>query len=71
MRWNLKYAIKSYISHSMWLVPLLALLFYFVFAQVIRSSKRGCCGPDGSTHRRLTSACPWRARGPCSRRWSR
>jgi uncharacterized membrane protein len=34
MRWNLKYAIRSYISHSMWLVPLFALLFYFVFAQV-------------------------------------
>jgi uncharacterized membrane protein len=33
MRWNLKYAIKSYISHSMWLVPLFALLSYFVFAQ--------------------------------------
>jgi uncharacterized membrane protein len=33
MRWNLKYAIRSYISHSMWLVPLFALLFYFVFAQ--------------------------------------
>jgi uncharacterized membrane protein len=33
MRWNLKYAIKSYISHSMWLVPLFALLFYVVFAQ--------------------------------------
>jgi uncharacterized membrane protein len=34
MRWNLKYAIRSYISHSMWLVPLFSLLFYFVFAQV-------------------------------------
>ena len=33
MRWNLKYAIRSYVSHSMWLVPLFALLFYFVFAQ--------------------------------------
>jgi len=33
MRWNLKYAIRSYIIHSMWLVPLFALLFYFVFAQ--------------------------------------
>ena len=33
MRWNRKYAIRSYISHSMWLVPLFALLFYFVFAQ--------------------------------------
>ena len=33
MRWNLKYAIRSYISHSMWLVPLFALLFYFVFAE--------------------------------------
>ena len=34
MRWNLKYAIRSYISGSMWLVPLFALLFYIVFAQV-------------------------------------
>jgi hypothetical protein len=32
MRWNLKYAIRSYITHSMWLVPLFALLFYFVFS---------------------------------------
>jgi uncharacterized membrane protein len=34
MRWNLKYAIRSYITGSMWLLPLFALLFYFVFAQV-------------------------------------
>ena len=33
MRWNLRYAIRSYMRHSMWLVPLFALLFYFVFAQ--------------------------------------
>jgi len=32
--WNLKYAIKSYIRGSMWLVPLFALLFYMVFAQI-------------------------------------
>ena len=34
MRWNLKYAIRSYISGSMWLVPLFALLFYIVFAEI-------------------------------------
>ena len=34
MRWNLKYAIRSYVSGSMWLVPLFALLIYIVFAQV-------------------------------------
>jgi uncharacterized membrane protein len=31
MRWNLKYAIKSYITASMWLIPLAAILFYVVF----------------------------------------
>ena len=34
MRWNLKYAIRSYISGSMWLVPLFALLFHVVFAEI-------------------------------------
>jgi hypothetical protein len=34
MCWNLKYAIRTYISGSMWLVPLFALLLYKVFAQV-------------------------------------
>jgi uncharacterized membrane protein len=34
MRWNLKYAIRSYISGSMWLVPLFALLFYMVFHRI-------------------------------------
>jgi uncharacterized membrane protein len=34
MRWNLNYAIKSYISHSMWLVPFFALLLYTVFQRV-------------------------------------
>jgi uncharacterized membrane protein len=34
MRWNLKYAIRSYISGSLWLVPLFALLLYMVFHRV-------------------------------------
>jgi uncharacterized membrane protein len=34
MRWNRKYAIRTYISGSMWLVPLFALLFYMVFARI-------------------------------------
>jgi uncharacterized membrane protein len=34
VRWNLKYAIKSYVSGSMWLVPLAALLFYMVFQRI-------------------------------------
>ena len=34
MRWNLKYTIRNYISGSMWLVPLFALLFYVAFAQI-------------------------------------
>ena len=34
MRWNLKYAIRSYITASMWLVPLAAILFYLVFQWV-------------------------------------
>ena len=34
MRWNLKYAIRSYITSSMWLVPLAAILFYLVFQWV-------------------------------------
>ena len=34
MRWNLEYSIRSYIRGSMWLVPLAALLFYFVFHRI-------------------------------------
>ena len=34
MRWNLKYAIRSYISGSMWLVPVFAVLFYMVFHRI-------------------------------------
>ena len=34
MRWNLKYTIRSYVSHSMWLVPFFALLLYMVFQRV-------------------------------------
>jgi uncharacterized membrane protein len=34
MRWNLKHTIKSYISGSMWLVPLFAFLFYAVFNRI-------------------------------------
>ena len=35
MRWNLKYAIRSYVSHSMWLVPFFALLLYTVFQRAM------------------------------------
>lgn len=34
MRWNVRTAIKRYISGSMWLIPLFALLFYQVFARI-------------------------------------
>jgi len=34
MRWNRKYAIRSYISGSMWLVPLFAMLLYMVFHRI-------------------------------------
>jgi uncharacterized membrane protein len=34
MRWNLKYAIRSYAMGSMWLVPLVAVLFYLVFQRI-------------------------------------
>lgn len=34
MRWNLKYAIRSYATGSMWLVPLVAVLFYLVFHRI-------------------------------------
>ncbi len=34
MRWNLKYAIRTYISSSMWLVPLVAVLLYTVFHRI-------------------------------------
>ncbi len=34
MRWNRKYAIKSYVSGSMWLVPLAAVLVYAVFHRI-------------------------------------
>ena len=59
MRWNLKYAIRSYISGSMWLVPLFAVLFYVVFQRItyaigawlLRTGRL-----DAS--RRRSSACP-------------
>jgi len=34
MRWNLKYAIKSYIRGSMWVVPLVAVVLYWVFHRI-------------------------------------
>ena len=34
MRWNTKHAIRSYISGSMWLVPLFALLLYTMFHRI-------------------------------------
>ena len=33
MRWNMRSAVKHYITGSMWLIPVLALLFYQVFAR--------------------------------------
>ena len=35
MRWNLKYSIRSYVIHSMWLVPFFALLLYTVFQRAM------------------------------------
>jgi uncharacterized membrane protein len=37
MNWNRRYAIKSYISGSMWLVPLAAVLLYTVFHRVVHA----------------------------------
>jgi len=37
MRWNRRYAIKSYISGSMWLVPLVALLLYAAFHGLVHA----------------------------------
>ena len=34
MRWNRKYAIRSYIRASMWLVPLVAVVLYTVFHRI-------------------------------------
>jgi len=34
MRWKTKYAIKSYVSGSMWLIPVLAVVLYWVFHRV-------------------------------------
>ena len=34
MRWNLKYAIRSYIRGSMWLVPFVAVVLYMVFHRI-------------------------------------
>ena len=31
MQWNRRYVRRSYVSGSMWVVPLFALLFYAVF----------------------------------------
>jgi len=41
MRWNLQYALRTYVSGSMWLVPLFALLFYIVFAQATTAIEDG------------------------------
>jgi len=35
MRWKLKYIVRSYASGSLWLVPLVAVLFYFVFRRIL------------------------------------
>jgi len=37
MRWNLKYAIKSYIRGSMWVVPLVAVVLYWVFHRITQA----------------------------------
>ena len=52
MRWNLKYMIRSYVIHSMWLVPLFALLFYYVFGQAMSAFEAWLLGTgriDAST----------------------
>ena len=37
MRWNRKYAIKSYIRGSMWVVPLVAVVLYWVFHRITQA----------------------------------
>ena len=37
MRWNQKYAIKSYIRGSMWVVPLVAVVLYWVFHRITQA----------------------------------
>jgi hypothetical protein len=39
MRWNLKHAIRSHITGSMWPLPPFALLVYFVFARLAEGGK--------------------------------
>lgn len=34
VRWNMRSAVKHYITGSMWLIPVLALLFYQIFARI-------------------------------------
>jgi len=37
LAWNRRYALKSYIGSSMWLVPVFALLLYSVFHHIVRA----------------------------------
>ena len=68
MRWNLKYAIRSYITSSMWLVPLAAILFYLVFQWVTYALGGWLLRTGGSIRRRRSWAFRWTAHAPCSRR---
>ena len=34
MRWNQKYSLKSYISGSLWLVPFVAVMLYWVVSRI-------------------------------------
>ena len=68
MRWNLKYAIRSYISASMWLVPLSAMLFYMVFQRITYAIGAWLLRTGRLDEETAFFGLPWRARGPCSRR---
>ena len=68
MRWNLKYAIRSYVSHSMWLVPFFALLLYTVFQRAMYALGAWLLRTGWLDEKTRFSAWPCRARGPCSRR---
>ena len=47
--WNRRYALKSYVSGSMWLVPLIALLVYALFHRLVHTVDAWLVARDGPT----------------------
>ena len=68
--WNRRYALKSYVSGSMWLVPLFALLVYTLFHRFVHAIDVWLVARMGRRRDSfLACRCPGRDR--CSRPSSR